>query len=85
MTWTVYMLRCADNSLYTGITKEIARRLIEHNTDDKKGARYTRSRRPVQLVYEEQCEDRADASRREYALKRLTRQQKLLLLQRAKN
>lgn len=79
------MLRCADNSLYTGITKEIARRLIEHNTDDKKGARYTRSRRPVQLVYEEQCEDRADASRREYALKRLTRQQKLLLLQRAKN
>lgn len=75
------MLRCADDSLYTGITNEITRRVEEHNTDNKKGARYTRARRPVNLVYQEQCEDRAQASRREFELKQLSRQQKLRLLE----
>jgi len=79
MTWNVYMLQCADNSLYTGITTDLERRVMEHNTDNKKGARYTRVRRPVNLVYQEACEDRAHASTREYQLKKLTRVEKLKL------
>lgn len=79
-TWFVYILRCADDSLYTGITIDVDRRLDEHNTCNKKGARYTRARRPVNLVYQQVCEDRASASRREYQLKKLSRKQKLTLL-----
>ncbi|MFT5573317.1 MAG: putative endonuclease [Cryomorphaceae bacterium] len=79
MNWKVYILRCADNSLYTGITTDLERRLTEHNSDNKKGARYTRARRPVNLVYHEACEDRAQASSREYQLKKLSRKQKLTL------
>lgn len=74
------MLRCADDSLYSGITKDINRRLDEHNHDNKKGARYTRARRPVELVYQEQCANRAMASQREYQLKKLTRDQKTVFL-----
>lgn len=74
------MLRCADNSLYTGITTDIDRRLNEHNTDNKKGARYTRVRRPVELVYIEDCHNRAQASTREYHLKKLPRLEKLKLV-----
>jgi len=74
------MLRCADESLYTGITKDLDRRVEEHNCDNKKGARYTRVRRPVHLVYQEPCEDRSHASQREHQLKQLSRAQKLLLL-----
>jgi len=70
------MLRCADDSLYSGITKDIDRRLNEHNHDNKKGARYTRARRPVELVYQEPCADRAVASQREYQFKQLSREQK---------
>ena len=80
MSWFTYILRCADDSLYTGITIDVDRRLDEHNTDNKKGARYTRTRRPVNLVYQEVCEDRASASRLEYQLKNLSRKQKLELL-----
>jgi putative endonuclease len=80
MTWKVYMLQCADNSLYTGITTDIERRLKEHNSDNNKGARYTRVRRPVSLAYLEDCDDRADASKREYQLKRLPRGEKLKLV-----
>ena len=80
MSWTVYILRCADDSLYTGITNDLERRLEEHNHSDQKAARYTRSRRPVSLVYEEHCADRASATRRELDLKSLTREQKLRLL-----
>ncbi|MFT7526319.1 MAG: putative endonuclease [Arenicella sp.] len=80
MTWFTYILRCADDSLYTGITIDIDRRVDEHNTDNKKGARYTRARRPVNLVYQEICEDRASASRLEYQLKNMSRKQKLALL-----
>lgn len=74
------MLRCADSSLYTGITKDVQRRLQEHNNDNKKGAKYTRTRRPVNLIYQETCDDRAHASKREYDLKQLSRQQKLQLV-----
>jgi len=78
--WYVYMLRCADGSLYTGVTTDLARREQEHNTNDKLGARYTRGRRPVVLVWSEPHPDRASASRREVALKRLKRMQKERLI-----
>jgi putative endonuclease len=77
--WCVYMLRCADGTLYTGITTDIARRVVEHNGEGGLGARYTRSRRPVQLVYVEAAADRAEAARREAAIKRLDRVHKLAL------
>lgn len=73
------MLRCADGTLYTGITTDIARRVAEHNGEGGLGARYTRSRRPVQLVYVEAAADRAEAARREAAIKRLDRVHKLAL------
>ncbi len=71
--WYVYILRCADGSLYTGVAKDLARRLDEHNGDDRLGARYTRGRRPVTLVYAEAAPDRGAACRREHAIKRLER------------
>ena len=71
----VYILRCSDGTLYTGITTDLERRVEEHN-DSAKGAKYTRSRRPVTLVYSETCPDKSEASRREYRIKRMTRQQK---------
>ncbi len=74
------MLRCSDDSLYTGITVNLERRLKEHNSDNNKGARYTRARRPVSLVYQENCEDRAHASVREHQLKKLSRSEKLKLV-----
>ena len=75
------MVRCADNSLYTGVAKDVSRRIQEHNHDDKKGARYTRARRPVMLVYQESQTNRSDACRREAAIKKLSRQKKLNLIQ----
>lgn len=71
-TWYVYILRCADNSLYTGITTDLQRRVEEHNGAGA-GARYTRSRRPVALLYAEQVQDRAAASRREMQIKKMPR------------
>jgi len=79
MSWKVYILHCADNTLYTGITTDIERRINEHNSSAK-GARYTRARRPVTLAYQESCESRADASRREYSIKQLHRTEKLELI-----
>jgi putative endonuclease len=73
------MLRCADGTLYTGITTDIARRIAEHNGESGLGARYTRSRRPVQLVYVEAAANRAGAARREAAIKKLDRVRKLAL------
>lgn len=78
--WYTYILRCADSSLYTGVTTDLNRRLQEHNQDNKKGARYTKVRRPVTLVYQEICTDRSSACKREAAIKKLTRQQKLQLI-----
>jgi len=73
-SWTLYLLRCRDGSLYTGITTDLERRLAQH----QKGlaSRYTRSRRPVQVVYRETCEDRSHALKRERAVKTLSRQAK---------
>ena len=80
--WLVYILRCKDNSLYTGITNHLERRLKEHNDDSptSKAARYTRARQPVQLVYQEICENRIEASKREYAIKKLNKLQKETLI-----
>jgi putative endonuclease len=78
--WWVYMLRCADGSLYTGVATDVARRVDEHNGLKPRGARYTRSRRPVALVYHERARNRAAACRREYGIKRMNRRQKLALI-----
>lgn len=79
MRWVVYMLRCVDGSLYTGITTQLDRRLHEHNHSPK-GARYTRHRRPVELVYSERHPSRSAASKREAAIKKLPRREKESLL-----
>ena len=73
-----YMLRCADGTLYTGWTNDLDKRLAAHNAG--RGAKYTRSRIPVVMVYAEAHEDKRDAQRREYAIKRLSREEKLKLL-----
>jgi len=78
--WYVYILQCADKTLYTGITIDLDRRLDEHNGINTLGARYTRSRRPVTLAYAEEAESRASAASREAAIKKLTRAQKLKLI-----
>ncbi|MBU1995512.1 GIY-YIG nuclease family protein [bacterium] len=75
----VYMLMCADNTLYTGITHALEKRLHAHNTSPK-GAKYTRGRRPVTLVYSESCENKSSALKREHAIKKLTRTEKEALL-----
>jgi putative endonuclease len=75
-SWSVYILRCADNSLYTGVALDVDKRLNEHNGADKNGARYTRGRRPVKLVYQETSDSRSAACKREAAIKRLKKSQK---------
>jgi len=76
----VYILKCADDTLYTGITTELERRIEEHNGSDK-GAKYTRVRRPVSLVYSEEHLDRSSASKREYEIKKkMSRTEKLALI-----
>ena len=82
-SWWVYILLCADGTLYTGMTDDIPRRLRAHNTG--RGAKYTRGRRPVLLVYRERCASRSQALRREAALKRLSRSQKWDLIQTNRN
>ncbi len=82
--WFVYMVECADGSLYTGITTDLHRRVAEHNSDGPQAAHYTRSRAPVSLVYQEPWPDRAAASRREAALKRLSRAEKQALIRAAR-
>lgn len=80
--WFVYIVRCADDSLYTGITKDVDRRIQEHNEGDKLAAKYTRARRPVILVYQETCESRSVATKREIEIKQLSREEKEELLRR---
>ncbi|MDD5211790.1 MAG: GIY-YIG nuclease family protein [Sulfuricurvum sp.] len=77
--YVLYILRCNDTTLYTGITVDIERRINEHNTSDK-GAKYTRSRRPATLVYTEILETKSVALKREIAIKKMTRAQKEGLL-----
>jgi len=78
--WQVYIVRCADGSLYTGIARDLARRIAEHNAGNGAAANYTRSRRPVVLVYSEPAAGRSAASRREYAIKQLSRSAKMALI-----
>ncbi len=81
--WVVYILRCADDSLYTGITNNIEKRLQQHNGEQKNGAKYTRSRQPVTLVYSESTDSRSAASKRESAIKSLSRLKKQELIKHA--
>lgn len=74
MDWTVYILECADGSLYTGITNDLPRRLGQHESGQ--GAKYTKGRGPFRLAYSEACENRSIASKRERELKDLSRAQK---------
>ena len=76
--WTVYILQCRDGTLYTGYTDDIARREAVHNSG--RGAKYTRSRLPVKMVYHESFATRSEAMKRECAIKRLSREQKLKLI-----
>ena len=77
--WAVYLLRCADGSLYTGIAADLKRRLRQHNGELVGGPRYTSGRRPVELLWWESARDRSEAQVREAQIKRLTRRQKLEL------
>lgn len=78
--WYVYIVECADGSLYTGISTDVDRRLLEHNYS-LKAAKYTRSRRPVKLVWSKEVANRSEASKEEYKIKRLSRKKKLDLIQ----
>ena len=77
--WFVYIIQCQDETLYTGITTDLDRRLEEHNSSVK-GAKYTRGRGPVKLVYSAEMGDRSSASKEEYRIKQLSREEKLSLL-----
>jgi putative endonuclease len=76
--WYVYILKCADNSLYTGITTDVNRRLNEHNKGT--GAKYTKGRLPVILMAVSEASNRSEASKEEYRIKQLTRKEKLILI-----
>ncbi len=78
--WFVYIVRCSDNSLYTGIAMDVERRIDEHNNDNKTGAKYTRARRPVKLVYFEEVASRSEAASRESVIKKLTKPEKEALI-----
>ena len=80
-SWSVYLLRCADGTLYAGSTTDVEAREAAHNSG--RGARYTSGRRPVAVVYQEECGSRSAALRREHALKRLTRSEKEALIRRS--
>lgn len=77
-TWYLYILRCKDDTLYTGITTDVEKRLEAHRSG--KGAKYTRGRGPLELLYQEECGTHSQALKREYAVKNLTRQEKEQLI-----
>lgn len=80
----IYLVRCSDDSLYCGWTTDLKRRIDAHNGDIPGGAKYTRGRRPVTLVYAESFHQKQEAQRREYAIKRMTKTKKLRLIKGAK-
>lgn len=84
-TWYLYIARCNDNSLYTGVTIDIERRINEHNSCNKKGAKYTRARRPITLEHQETCASKQQAYQREHQIKKLNKTQKEQLIQRSMN
>lgn len=77
MSWYVYILKCGDGSLYTGITNNLEKRMQEH--EKGAGAKYTRGKAPFTIIYKESCPDRRDASRKEAEIKKLTRSEKMVL------
>ena len=77
--WCVYILKCKDDTLYTGMTDDFEKRLAVHRAG--KGAKYTRGRAPLEPVYFEPCEDLSSACKREYAIKQLTRAKKIVLIE----
>ena len=78
MSWSLYLVECADGTWYTGITNDLRRRLDQHNTGT--ASRYTRGRLPVRLVHREACRDKSDALRKEYRMKSLSRAAKVALV-----
>jgi len=80
MSYIVYILKCSDNTLYTGITTDIKRRLRQHNWEIVWGAKYTSIRKPVKMVYFEECEDRSSATKREIEIKKLKKEDKINLI-----
>lgn len=84
MTYFVYLLQCADKSFYCGYTTELERRVAEHNHSDK-GSKYTRSKRPVELVYSEEYQTLSEALKREHQIKQLSSQEKRTLVHRERN
>ena len=75
MTWFVYMIRCSDGSLYSGVTTDVNRRFEEHKKG-RKGSKYVRAKLPLHVAYEETCASRSEAQAREYALKKLPKKEK---------
>jgi len=80
VAWFCYLLQCADDTFYCGITNDLDKRLVVHNAGE--GAKYTRGRTPVRLAFQESCEDKSAALKREIQIKRLTRQAKIALCKR---
>ena len=78
--WHVYIVRCADGTLYTGVAIDVVRRMDQHNGKRANGARYTRARRPVKLVYQARSANRSAACKREYRIKQMSRREKLALI-----
>lgn len=83
MEYTVYIVQCVDDSLYTGYTSDIQKRIKEHN-EGKRGARYTKTRRPVKLVFAQQVRSRSRAMKSEAEIKKLNREEKLRLIRKNK-
>jgi predicted GIY-YIG superfamily endonuclease len=73
--WVLYILKCRDNTLYTGITNDVSRRVEQHNHGT--ASRYTRSRLPVKLIFSEPCRNRSQALKKEYGVKQLSRKEKI--------
>ena len=79
-SWWVYIIRCGDGSLYTGIATDIARRFLEHESQGPKGAKYTRGKLPLELVYQKEIGNRSHATKEELRIKSLSRRQKMALI-----
>ncbi len=79
--WYVYILKASDATLYTGITKNLERRILEHNSNNKLGSKSLRGKRPVTLAYFEEFENRSLATKREIEIKKMDRKDKLILIQ----
>ena len=82
--WLMYVVRCSDGSLYAGVTKNLKKRVLEHNYG-MRGAKYTRSRRPVEVVYEEECISHSEALKKEWAFKKLSKVKKERTIAESKN